>query len=86
MFSANTVAINSTDNAINAIDDGINAINAIDDGINAINDLVDVEENIVNAQNYVKDDRDSQISINLQHNPNSTLEQSFSSAKTGSKV
>ena len=61
------------------------ATSATDNAINAIDDLVDVED-IVNAQNYVEKDRSSSISVNLQHNSNSTPEQGFSSAKTGFEI
>ena len=57
-----------------------------DNEINAIDDLIDDEEDIVNTQDYMEDDGGSQISVNLQHNSNLTLEQYFSSAKTGSKI
>ena len=75
VFSANIVAANAIDNAINAINDEINIIE----------DLVNVED-IVDVQDYMKKDGGSPISINLQHNSNSTSEQSFSSAKTGFKI
>ena len=55
VFSANTVAASSTNNAIKVINDGINAID----------DLVNVEKDIVNAQDYIKDDKSLQISTNL---------------------
>ena len=63
-----------------------NRINAIDDGINAIDDLVNVEEDIVDVQDYIEGDKSLRISTNLKHNSNSTPEQSFFSAKTGSKI
>ena len=41
------------------------ATSLTDNAINAIDDLVEVEEDIVNAQDYIEDDGDSQISTNL---------------------
>ena len=74
VFGANTVATNATDNAINVIN---NRINTIDDSI-------DIKD-IVNAQDYVENDRSSQLVTHLQH-CNLAWEQGFSSAKNGFEI
>ena len=76
VFGANIVAASPTDNAINAIDDGINAVDNLVD--------IEKEEIIVDAQNYIENNRGSQISTDLQHN--SALEQSSFSAKIGLEI
>ena len=77
-LNVNIAAFDSTDNAIGIIDNRINAIN------NLINESakVNVEEDIVDVQNYVKDDKRLQL---LSKNLN-TLEQSFSNAKANSEI
>ena len=70
-FNANTAISNATDNAINAIDD------VVDELAN-----VDIDEDIVNMENYMEGHKKFQF---LSKNFNAP-EQSFSSAKINSKI
>ena len=54
IFNANIAAINDTDNAINVIDDVVNELAK-----------VNVNEDIVNVEDYVKNYKGSQLSKNL---------------------
>ena len=77
-FNANIVTSNAIDNTINAIDDGINAIDDMIDKLAKI----DIDKNIVNVENYVKNHKRLQLfSENL-----NALEQSSFSAKINSEI
>ena len=69
-FSANIATIDSTNN-------GINAIDKVDKSAK-----IDVDKNIVNVQDYVKDDKRLQL---LSENFNA-LEQNFSNAEVNSEI
>ena len=77
-FNANIATSNAIDNAINAINDRINAID------NVIDELaeVDVDEDIVNIQDYVKNHKTFQL---LSKNFNAS-EQSSSNVEINSKI
>ena len=77
-FNANTATINATDIAVNAINDGINAI---DDVVNELAEE-DIDENIVNVEDYVKDHKRLQLFSKNFNAP----EQGFSNAKINSNI